>query len=87
MYANLILTVVHKVPSGDLMTNRYCVRFSLDDPRFRGFDIDRWEEPEMRAILMRSLIDEWTERALGITGCEEISGSVRWGTTLRSAND
>jgi len=78
MYATLILTVVHEVPSEDLVANRYCVGFSLDDPRFRGFDIDRWAEPEMRAILMRSLVDEWAEGALGITGCEEIAGSVQW---------
>ena len=39
---------------------------------------DRWAEPEMRSILMRSLIDEWAEGALGITGCEEIAGSVQW---------
>ena len=78
MYANLILTVVHEVPSKELVANRYCVGFSLDDPRFQGFDIDRWAEPEMRSILMRSLVDEWVEGALGITGCEEISGSVQW---------
>ena len=89
MYATLILTVVHEVPSQDLVSNRYCVGFSLDDPRFQGFDIDRWAEPEMRAILMRSLIDEWTERALGIIGCEEISGSVQWqqpATTTQEGN-
>jgi len=28
--------------------------------------------------LMRSLVDEWAEGALVITGCEEISGSVQW---------
>ena len=78
MYATLILTVVHEVPSKELVANRYCVGFSLDDPRFQGFDIDRWAEPEMRSILMRSLVDEWVEGALGITGCEEISGSVQW---------
>jgi len=87
MYATLILTVVHKVPSGDLVSNRYCVGFSLDDPRFKSFDIDRWAEPEMRAILMRSLIDEWAEGALGITGCEEISGSVQWEQRRAIAND
>ena len=78
MYATLILTVVHEVPSEELVANRYCVGFSLDDPLFHGFDIDRWAEPEMRAILMRSLIDEWAEGALGIIGCEEIAGSVQW---------
>jgi hypothetical protein len=77
-YVTLVLTVVHEVPSEELVANRYCVGFSLDDPLFQGFDIDRWAEPEMRSILMRSLIDEWTEGALGITGCEEISGSVQW---------
>jgi hypothetical protein len=84
MYANLILTVVHEVPSGDLVANRYCVGFSLDDPLFQRFDIDRWAEPEMRSILMRSLLDEWAERALVITGCEEISGSVQWGNCVAS---
>ncbi len=79
MYANLILTVVHEVPSEDLVANRYHVGFSLDDPRFKGFDIDRWAEPEMRSILMRSLADEWAEGALVIIGCEEISGSAQWG--------
>jgi hypothetical protein len=68
MYVNLILTVVHEVPSEDLVANRYCVGFSLEDPLFYGFDIDRWAEPEMRAILMRSLCEDWAE------GCEEISG-------------
>ena len=77
-YATLVLTVVYEVPSEELVANRYCVGFSLDDPRFQGFDIDRWAEPEMRSILMRSLIDEWAEGALVITGCEEISGSVQW---------
>jgi hypothetical protein len=84
MYVNLILTVVHEVPSQDLVANRYCVGFSLEDPLFYGFDIDRWAEPEMRAILMRSLCEDWAEGALVITGCEEISGSVQWGSCVAS---
>jgi hypothetical protein len=78
MYVHLILTVVHRVLSGDLVSNRYCVSFSMDDPLFCGFDIDRWAEPEMRKILMRTLCEDWTCYALGITGCEEIAGAVQW---------
>ena len=78
MYINLILTVVHELPSEGLVTKRYCVGFSLEDPLFYGFDIDRWAEPEMRAILMRSLCEDWAEGAVAITGCEQISGSVQW---------
>ena len=55
MYATLILTVVHKVPSGDLVTNRYCVGFSLDDPRFQGFDIDRYGNRFMAANIRAEL--------------------------------
>ena len=77
-YTTLILSVFYEVPVANRRYFRYCVGFSLDDPRFQGFDIDRWKEPEMRSILMRSLIDEWAEGALVITGCEEISGSVQW---------
>jgi hypothetical protein len=80
MYIHLILTVVHEVPSEDLVANRYCVSFSLDDPLFYGFDVDRWAEPEMRAILMRSLCEDWADGALVITGCEEIAGAVQWGS-------
>jgi hypothetical protein len=78
VYIHLILTVVHEVPSEDLVANRYCVSCSLDDPLFHGFDVDRWAEPEMRAILMRSLCEDWADGALVITGCEEIAGAVQW---------
>jgi hypothetical protein len=78
MYVHLILTVVHQVPSQDLVCNRYCVSFSMDDPLFCDFDVDCWAEPEMRKILMRTLCEDWTRNALGITGCEEIAGAVQW---------
>lgn len=85
MYVYLLLTVVHRVPSGDLVSNRYCVGFSMDDPLFCNFDIDRWAEPEMRKILMRTLCEDWRGNALGITGCEELAGAVQWGERFTPA--
>jgi hypothetical protein len=87
MYVHLILTVVHQVPSQDLVCNRYCVSFSMDDPLFCNFDVDRWAEPEMRKILMRTLCEDWTRNALGITGCEEIAGAVQWGERFTPATE
>jgi hypothetical protein len=87
MYAHLLLTVVHQVPSGDLVSNRYCVSFSLDDPLFCNFDVDRWAEPEMRKILMRTLCEDWACNALGITGCEEVAGAVQWGERFTPATE
>ena len=87
MYVHLILTVVHEVPSQDLVSNRYCVSFSMDDPLFCDFDVDRWAKPEMRKILMRTLCEDWTRNALGITGCEEIAGAVQWGERFTPATE
>lgn len=87
MYVHLLLTVVHEVPSQDLVCNRYCVGFSTDDPLFCDFDIDRWAEPEMRKILMRTLCDDWVEGALVITGCEEIAGAVQWSERFTPATE
>jgi hypothetical protein len=79
MYAHLILTVLHQFTSGNCAYCRYCVSFSTDDPLFSGFDIDRWLEPGMRKILMRSLCEDWAESAIDIVGCQEIAGAVQWG--------
>lgn len=78
-YAHLLVSVVH--PEYEMCINRYCLGFSLDDPRARGFDVDRWAEPANRQKLLSLLCEDWLTDGCAVVGCEEISGAVQWENT------
>lgn len=75
-YIHLIVSVIH--PAYAMTVNRYCVGFSLDEPRMREFNVDHWAEPENRRRLLSMLCEDWLTDGCEVVGCEEIAGAVQW---------
>lgn len=75
-YVHLLVSVIH--PTYQMTINRYCVGFSLDDQRLRGFDLDHWAEPENRRRIRSLLCEDWLTDGCEVVGCEQIAGAVQW---------